>query len=99
MWGPTIVGYGSYGYRYESGREGIMCRVGFSPRKARHSLYLVSGDGASQARFDVLLARLGKYARKSGCVYVNKLADVDLTVLEELVVHSWRASLARWPES
>ncbi len=64
MWGPTIIGYGQYHYRYESGREGDMCRVGFSPRKAKHSLYVMScGDDKDEAAFAPLLARLGKYSR------------------------------------
>ena len=85
MYGPTIVGYGRYRYRYESGREGEMCRTGFSPRKARHSLYISCNcKGEEDPAFTALLARLGKHARgDGGCLYVNKLADIDLTVLSD----------------
>jgi hypothetical protein len=100
MWGPSIVGYGSYHYRYESGREGRSCRVGFSPRKAKHSLYLAGCDGgATDAQFEDLLARLGKHSRGAGCLYVNKLADIDLAVLKDLVATSWKASFVNWPDS
>lgn len=99
MWGPSIVGYGSYHYRYDSGHEGNMCRVGFSPRKARHSLYIAcSCDGLEGEEFSAMLARLGKYAQgKGGCLYVNKLADVDLAVLEDMVALGWKTSLERYP--
>ena len=98
MWGPTIVGYGQYHYRYESGHEGDMCRVGFSPRKAKHSLYLMCGSPKEEAQFAPMLARLGKYSRGKGCLYVNKLADIDLAVLEEMVALSWKNSLEKYPE-
>ncbi|HVJ02746.1 MAG TPA: DUF1801 domain-containing protein [Sphingomonas sp.] len=81
MWGPSIVGFGSYHYRYESGHEGDACRIGFSPRKAELVLYVLSG-GAEEA---ALLARLGKHRTGKSCLYVKKLADVDLGVLEELL--------------
>ena len=97
MWGPTIVGYGQYHYRYDSGHEGDICRVGFSPRKAKHSLYLMCGSPKEEAQFAPMLARLGKYSRGKGCLYVNKLADIDLAVLEELVALSWRNSFERFP--
>lgn len=100
MWGPSIVGYGSYHYRYASGHEGRAARVGFSPRKARHSLYLLGcGGEADNARFQGLLARLGKHSRAVACLYVNKLADIDLAVLEEMVALSWRQSFKDWPGS
>ena len=97
MWGPTIVGYGEYHYRYDSGHEGDICRVGFSPRKARHSLYLL-GCGGEDAAMEALLARLGKHSRGKGCLYVNKLADIDLAVLEEMVALSWKNSFEKYPE-
>jgi len=97
MWGPTIVGYGEYHYKYASGHEGDMCRVGFSPRKAKHSLYLMCGSPAEEAAFAPLLARLGKHSRGKGCLYINKLADVDLTVLEEMVALGWNNSFERYP--
>ena len=100
MWGASIVGYGSYHYRYASGHEGDAPRVGFSPRKAKHSLYLLGcgGEGAD-ARFEEYLARLGKHSRAIACLYVNKLADIDLTVLEKMVELSWNQSFKDWPES
>jgi len=101
MWGPSIVGYGKYQYRYPSGHGGEMCRVGFSPRKAKHSLYLAcgcSGDEADTA-FEALLAKLGKHSRGTGgCLYVNKLADIDLTVLEQMIALGWQTSLERYPD-
>lgn len=97
MWGPTIVGYGRYHYKYASGHEGDMCRVGFSPRGAKHSLYLMCGSPAEEAAFAPLLARLGKHSRGKGCLYVNKLADIDLAVLEEMIAFSWQSSFERYP--
>jgi hypothetical protein len=84
MWGPSIIGFGSYHYKHESGREGDMPIAGFSPRKAAIVLYSMMGDGSSAA----LLAKLGKHTTGKGCLYIKKLADVDLKVLEELVVKS-----------
>ncbi|MGH1503749.1 MAG: DUF1801 domain-containing protein [Acidimicrobiales bacterium] len=81
MWGPTIIGFGRYHYRYESGREGEFMLTGFSPRKANLVLYILPGyDDLGDA-----LARVGKHKLGKSCLYVNKLADVDLDVLEELV--------------
>lgn len=99
MWGPSIIGYGSYHYRYASGHEGDAPRVGFSPRKAKHSIYVLGcGDEASNAKFAPLLARLGKHKVSVACLYVNKLADIDLAVLEEMAALSWKQSFADWPE-
>lgn len=99
MWGPTIVGYGRYHYKYASGHEGDACRAGFSPRKAKHSLYIMEyGDDGEEAAFAPLLARLGKHARGKACLYVNKLADIDLGVLEEMIALGWQRSLQRWPD-
>lgn len=97
MWGPSIVGYGSYATVYDSGREVRMCRVAFSPRQAKHSLYLMCGSPEEERQFAPLLARLGKHARGKGCLYVNKLADIDLGVLEEMVARSWANSFVRYP--
>ena len=83
MWGPSIIGFGSYHYIYDSGREGDMPLVGFSPRKAALVLYNCSGSGD-----ETLLAKLGKHTRGKGCVYIKKLADVDETVLAKLIVKS-----------
>lgn len=99
MWGPSIIGYGECHYRYASGREGDMCRQGFSPRKAKHSLYILScGEPSEEAAFAPLLARLGKHSRGAACLYVNKLADIDLGVLEEMIVLGWKRSLAKYPD-
>ncbi len=81
MWGPTIVGFGRYHYKYDSGREGDAPAVGFSPRKASLSLYGLAYDPDAPE----LLARLGKHKMAAGCVYINKLDDVDAGVLAELV--------------
>jgi hypothetical protein len=98
MWGPSIIGYGSYHYKYDSGHEGDMCRVGFSPRKAKHSLYLMScGEPSEEAAFAPLLARLGKHSRSKACLYVNKLTDIDLEVLEEMIALAWTRSFERYP--
>ena len=97
MWGPSIIGYGSYHYRYASGHEGDAPRVGFSPRKAKHSLYLLGCGGEGEdARFEALLARLGKHSRGAGCLYVNKLADIDLGVLEQMIALSWQRSAEKY---
>ena len=85
LWGPSIIGFGNVHYRYESGREGDMCRIGFSPRRAQLVLYLA----ASLPGRDALLAKLGKHSTGKGCLYIRKLADVDLAVLEELIARSW----------
>ncbi len=98
MWGPSIIGYGSYHYRYESGHEGRSPRLGFSPRKARHSLYLMGCDvNEMQAGFADLLARLGKHQRSVACLYVNRLADIDLAVLEAMAALGWKQSFKEWP--
>lgn len=81
MWGPTIIGYGKYHYKYDSGREGDMCATGFSPRKANLSLYIMPG----YQDFEGILGRLGKYKRGKACLYINKLADVDTDVLREII--------------
>ena len=96
MWGPSIIGYGQYHYRYESGHEGDMCRAGFSPRKAKHSLYIL-GCGGEDEEMEALLARLGKHSRGAGCLYVNTLADIDLGVLEQMIALGWKRSFERWP--
>ena len=89
MWGPSIVGYGSYDYHYESGRTGTMCKAGFSPRKAALTLYLASSYGDRQGEADALFARLGKHSTGKACLYVKRLDQVDAGVLEKLVALSW----------
>jgi hypothetical protein len=91
MWGPSIVGFGSYHYTYESGREGDMPLAGFSPRKAATVLYGLMGSGESEA----LAGKLGKYTSGKGCLYIKKLADVDQKVLEALVAKSVAAKRAK----
>jgi hypothetical protein len=84
MWGSSIVGFGSYHYKYESGREGDSCLTGFSSRKGDISVYVV----ASFPGQEQLLSKLGKHRMSGGCLYLRKLSDVDLKVLEQLVVRS-----------
>jgi hypothetical protein len=86
MWGSAIIGFGRYHYQYESGREGEMLRVGFSPRKASLAVYLIAKDAFLRER----MKDLGKHKTGGSCLYVSKLADVDLEVLEELVARSWK---------
>jgi hypothetical protein len=95
MWGPSIVGFGSHHYKYESGREGDMPLAGFSPRKAATVLYGLMGSGESEA----LLAKLGTHTTGKGCLYIKKLADVDQKVLETMVVKSVAAKRARRSEA
>lgn len=88
MWGPTIVGFGRYHYRYESGREGDSMLTGFSPRKANLVIYALPEDvGASRH-----LAALGKHRAGTSCLYINKLADIDLDILEQIVSESVAAT-------
>ena len=91
MWGPSIIGFGSRHYKYESGREGDTPIVGFSPRKAATVLYSTIGFSGS----DAFLARLGKHSTGKGCLYIKKLADVDQKVLAEMVVKSVAATRSR----
>lgn len=97
MWGPSVIGYGSYDYKYDRGRKGTMCRAGFSPRKAAMTVYLMGNYCNRQAKADQLFARLGKHKTGKSCLYINKLADVDLAVLEELVALSWEAMNEAYP--
>lgn len=96
MWGHSIIGYGSYDYKYDSGREGTMCRVGFSPRKAAMTLYAMGGL-AESAEATALFAQLGKHTSSKGCIYIKKLSDVDLSVLERLIQLNWTGMNARYP--
>jgi len=81
MWGASIVDFGSYHYRYASGREGDWPLVGFAPRKQDLTLYIMAGF----TRFEALLGKLGKFKTGKACLYVKRLSDVDLTVLEKLI--------------
>ncbi len=93
MWGPSIIGFGSYRYKYESGREGDSPLVGFSPRKGALVLYIVTGFQGS----DALLERHGKHTTGKSCLYIKKLADVDQLVLRQLVDNSVAAMRAKYP--
>lgn len=84
MWGPRIVGFGHYHYKYASGRENDWFLAGFSPRKQDLTIYLMSGLD----RHDALVTRLGKYKTGKSCLYVKRLADVDIAVLKELIAES-----------
>lgn len=84
MWGPTIIGFGSYHYKYASGHEGDTCITGFSPRKAAFSIYAMCGRGYKE-----YLDKLGKFKQgNGGCIYVKRLSDIDLKVLKELITTS-----------
>jgi Domain of unknown function (DU1801) len=85
MWGPSIIGFDSYHYKYDSGREGDMCVIGFSPRKTDLSIYLV--DGVS--RYENELRKLGKYRTGKSCLYLKKLSDVDYKILESIIKKSY----------
>jgi hypothetical protein len=81
MWGTAMVGFGTYHYRYASGREGDWFQVGFSPRARAHSIYIMAGfDG-----YDQLLDRLGKHSTGKACLYVKRLDDIDRDVLRALI--------------
>jgi Domain of unknown function (DU1801) len=81
MWGPSIIGFGRYAYTYDSGHSGEMCMTGFSPRKANMVLYILPGYRDISDK----LARLGKHKIGKSCLYINRLAGVDMNVLEEIV--------------
>jgi hypothetical protein len=91
MWGPSIIGFGSYHYTYDSGREGDMPLIAFSPRKAATVLYNVMAFSDSEA----LLAKLGKHTTGKGCLYIKKLAEIDQQVLKTMIRKSLATSRAR----
>ena len=84
MWGASMVGFGSYHYKYASGREGDWFVVGFSPGKQNLTIYIMSGF----SKYDEIMSRLGKFKTGKSCLYIDKLEDIDLNVLEELIVAS-----------
>ncbi|MGD6967474.1 DUF1801 domain-containing protein [Rossellomorea vietnamensis] len=84
MWGPSIIGFGSYHYKYKTGHEGDAPLVGFSPRKAKISLYFATGDPDREE----LLKKFGKHTSGKACVYINKVADIDEEVLKDLINQS-----------
>jgi len=95
MWGPSIVGFGSYHYRYDSGHEGEAARIAFSPRAKELVLYLIDGYDGKEA----LLARLGKHRLGKSCLYLKSLAAVDQAVLEELIAASLAYMEEKYPRS
>ena len=92
MWGPSMVGYGRYDYVYASGHSGSAMATGFSPRKAEHSIYVLS-DYADQG---ALLARLGKHRAGKACLYVRRLSDIDLDLLEAMIARGLVQLGAKW---
>ena len=93
LWGPSIIGFGRYDYAYASGRTGTWPRLAYSPRKAQHVVYLMDGfDGQAD-----LLAKLGKATTGVSCLYVKKLADIDMDVLAEMARRSWALMAQRHP--
>ena len=93
MWGSSIVGFGSYHYRYESGREGDFILTGFSPRKQSLVVYIVSGFSQHAA----LMNKLGKYKTGKSCLYINKLEDINLKVLKQLISRSVKHIKNKYP--
>ena len=99
MWGPSIIGYGRYHYKYDSGREGEFMITGFSPRKANLTIYVM--PGYRYGEMEEKLSRLGKHKLGKSCLYINKLEDVDLDVLEEIVLDGvayMRENYETWDE-
>jgi len=94
LWGPSIVGFGVYHYKYDSGHQGEMARIGFSPRARELVLYLAGGFPGHQALMD----RLGKYRTGTSCLYIKRLADVDMEVLEALAVESLAYMRKKYPD-
>lgn len=94
MWGPSIIGFGSYHYKYASGHEGDAPLVGFSPRKAKISLYLTTNEEIRER----LLKDLGKHTTGKMCVYVNKVADIDVEVLKEFITQSVKFMRENYPD-
>jgi hypothetical protein len=93
MWGPSIVGFGSYHYKYASGHEGDSALAGFASRKSEFAVYIVAGFEGQED----LLAKLGKHRTAKACLYIKRVADVDLNVLEKLVARSVAETKRRYP--
>ncbi|ANU07677.1 DUF1801 domain-containing protein [Paraurantiacibacter namhicola] len=100
LWGPSIIGYGEYRTTYESGRQVHWLRTGFSPRKAKHSLYLMGGycDSVTGDDHAKDLEQLGKHSRGKSCLYINKLADIDVDVLERMIRRDYEEMRRRYPK-
>ena len=95
MWGPSIIGYGKYHFVYESGREGDWMVTGFSPRKSALTVYLMAGFAGK----DALLKELGKHRTSKACLYINKLEDIDLDILEKLIAKDVETMRAKYETS
>lgn len=93
MWGPSIVGFGSYHYKYDSGREGDWMIIGFSPRAQSLTLYIMSGF----KKYDELMSKLGKHKTGKSCLYISKLEDVDTATLKRLIKSSVQSMKKRYP--
>lgn len=94
MWGPSIIGFGTYHYKYESGHEGDMCITGFSPRKAALTIYVLPGF----EKYPELMKALGKYKTGKSCLYVKRLDDIHLPTLKKLIQQSVKfVSEKKWP--
>lgn len=93
MWGPSIVGFGSYHYKYASGHEGDACLAAFSPRKPNLTVYAMALEGSQP-----LLEKLGKHKATKGCIYIKRLADVDLKVLEKIITESVKETKKKYPD-
>lgn len=94
MWGSSIIGFGQYHYTYDSGHEGFSCLTGFSPRKQNISLYIMPGLEAHSE----LLEKLGKHKAGKGCLYIKKLSDIDVAILEKLVAASVHYLKKKYPD-
>ena len=95
MWGTSVIGFGTYHYKYDSGREGDFLRCGFSPRKQNFSLYIMPGF----ERYAELMSNLGKYKTGKSCLYINKLEDVNLDILKELIKISLDTMAKKYPDN
>lgn len=94
MWGPSIIGFGQYHYKYDSGREGDMAAIGFSPRKDTLVLYLVHGV----SNYEEALSELGPHKSSKSCLYIKKLSDVDMKVLESILRQAYAYVMAHHTE-
>lgn len=94
MWGPSIIGFGNYHYKYASGREGDFFRIGFSPRKQNISLYIMSGF----SHYEELLKKLGKHKTGKSCLYINRLDDISEAVLVEIMSRSLDYMRLKYPD-
>lgn len=96
MWGPSIIGFDSYHYKYASGHEGVAPRLGFAPGKSNHlSLYVLMEENDTQKE---ILSKLGKHRVGKACLYINKLADIDMDVLKELTEYAWTVMNKKYPK-